>query len=381
MPNELFPPVNRTDRRFTDRPKVKIILLSILFAFSLFLGLATYASAKLRQPFNDDAPTKVIEIGKGSTSRSIAWLLEQEKIISNDRIFLYYLIIKRAANKIQAGKYELSGAMTIPEVVETLTQGKVISNEVRIRIGEGWTIKQIADAVEHSGLATRAQIEALIGTTPDRKSLQASSTWRSRYDFLQNLPANATLEGYLFPDTYNVSREGGAEELIAKMLRNFDRQLTPELRSKAAAQNHTLRQVLIIASLVEAEVGRNISGRSLTDEEKQEIEEERRIVADIFWTRLGLGMGLESDATIGYITGTPRAQALLSDLKINSPYNTYRFVGLPPGPIGNPSLASIEATLNPADTPYLFFLSAPDGKAYFARTLQEHNENRRKYLD
>ena len=364
---------------FEQHRRLRVFLLLLLFIFALLLGLGTYAAAKLRRPYLDDAPKKVVTVKKGSTSRQIAKLLEEEKIISGDRIFLYYLLVKRASADIQAGSYELSGGMTIPEIVEVLTEGSVVSNEVRIRVGEGWNINNIVAAIDDAGLGEKEDFFKLAGTTPANGSKAASGDVVSKYDFLSGLPAGATLEGYLFPDTYFVSREGGVEEFVHKMLRNFDNRLTPEMRAAINSQGRTLHQVMTVASLVEGEVGRNISG-ALTEEQKAEIENERRTVADIFWTRVKIGMALESDATISYATGKPRRQATLDDLEIQSPYNTYRRPGFPPGPINNPSLAAIEAALNPADTPYLFFLSAPDGKAYFAKTLEEHKQNRARYL-
>ena len=372
---------NKSREPFLEQHKgVRVFLLSLLLFLTVIIGLGTYAAAKLNVPYSENAPSVTVTVAKGASSSQVARSLEQKKVISNDRVFLYYLFAKGAINKIQAGNYELSGAMTIPEIVQKLTHGEVISNEVRVRIGEGWNLSQIAAAVEESGLGTKDSFHKLTGSPPALGGSAALGTILSRYEFLDNLPAGTTLEGYLFPDTYFISREGGAEELVHKALQNFDKQVSSDLRFKISAQNKTLHQVITIASLIEAEVGRNVVGRKLTESEIKEIEEERFIVADIFWTRLGLGLPLESDATVGYATGKPRRQATIEDTKINSLYNTYRYAGLPPGPINSPSLAAIDATLNPANTPYLFFLSAPDGKAYFARTLEEHNANRRKYL-
>ena len=353
----------------------------LLLSLAMIIGLGTYAAAKLKRPYLDDAPIQQVLIPKGSSSREIAQILEQKKIIRGDRIFLYYLVMKRAAGKVQAGNYELSAGMTIPEIVEKLTLGQVLSNEARLRIGEGWNLAQIGKALEENGLGKKESFYKLAGSPPWEGSQLADSSLLLKFSFSKNLPRGATLEGYLFPDTYLISREGGAEELAFKMLRNFDARVDEDLRNGALKLNKTLHQVLTVASLVEAEVGRNVSGRSLTDTEKEELETERKIVAGIFWKRLSIGMALESDATISYITGKPKRQSALDDLQIKSPYNTYRNPGLPPGPIGNPGLAAIKAALDPAATSYLYFVSAPDGKAYFARTLEEHKRNRAQYLN
>ena len=376
--------ITNMNRRFTDRRKVKIFLLTLLLLATVFLGVTTYAASQLKRPLMKDAPTRMVTVARGSTTSDIAKDLESKNIIGNYRFFVYYVMLKGGSQNIQAGNYELSASMTIPEIVEHLTEGKVYSNEVRIRINEGWNLDQIANEIEKSGIGKREDFFKLVGTTPSNGGDPANSDLVRRFSFLSSLPRTATLEGYLFPDTYQVSRAGGVEELVDKMLRNFDKKVNQDLQaefSAAASQRpaRTARQIIIMASLIEGEVGRNITG-NLSETDIKELEEERHIVSDVFWSRLARGMGMESDATVGYATGKARRQATFADLEINSPYNTYRFAGLPPGSINNPGLDSIRAALSPANTDFLFFLSAPDGKAYFAKTLQEHNANRAKYL-
>jgi UPF0755 protein len=365
---------------FERHKNTKIALLSLLFIITLVLGLATYAAAKLERPLADDAPIKNITIKSGMSTKSIAKLLQQNTIIGSDKVFLYYALIKRANRNIQAGEYELSGSMSIPELVEKLTSGKVVANEVHIRIGEGWTIAKIGEEVEKSGLGKKQDLYDLTGTGPAQGSLAASSEIVAKYDFLKDLPKGASLEGYLFPDTYTISRTGGADELVNKMLKNFEAKVTPEVLSGGSRGNQKLSSIMTVASLIEGEVGRNITDRTLTVDEVDEITHERYIVSQIFWTRLDIGMGMESDATISYALGKPTRQATFADLEVKSPYNTYKNVGLPPGPINNPGLDAIKAAANPANTDYIYFLSDPNGKAYFARTLKEQNDNRKKYL-
>ena len=369
------------DTHYLDsHPRLRVFLLALLLLFTIVLGLGTYAAAKLKKPYKENAALKTVAIKKGMSGRQIANVLEHEKIISGDRVFLYYVWIKGAPEKILAGSYELSAAMTVPEIVEKLTRGEVVSNEIRLRIGEGWHIERIAQTVAESGLNNKDKFYALVGTAPWQGGQAARRDLATRYQFLKSLPDGASLEGYLFPDTYFVSRNGGGEELAIKALENFGQKVTEEMLSQAKVQNRSLHEVITVASLIEGEVGRTRSGQVLSTAEAAQVSEERHIVSDIFWKRLRLGMALQSDATVGYATGKPRRQATAEDLKINSPYNTYKFAGLPPGPINNPSLAAIQAALNPAETDYLYFLSAPDGKAYFAKTLAEHNRNREKYL-
>ncbi|OGE86035.1 MAG: hypothetical protein A3J48_03315 [Candidatus Doudnabacteria bacterium RIFCSPHIGHO2_02_FULL_46_11] len=365
----------------SQRPKLRIFLLLILLGLTIILSLGTYAAAKLKVPLDQDGALRIVTINQGTTARQVSGILERAGIISEDRLFLYYLWIKGAREKIQAGNYELSAAMTIPEVVQKITVGEVVTNEIRIRIGEGWRLSQIADELEKSGVGTADDFFKLAGSTPATGGRFASREITNRYSFLNNLPPSASLEGFLFPDTYIITHEGGAAELIHKALQNFENKVSSDILEQAKIQNRSLYEIITMASLVEAEVGRNVVGRGLTETEIFEIKEERKTVADVFWSRLDLGMALESDASISYATGKALTRATFEDLEVNSSYNTYRNPGLPKGPIGGPSLESIVATLNPANTEFLFFVTDLSGKAYFAETLVGHNRNRANHLD
>ncbi|MBI4281601.1 endolytic transglycosylase MltG, partial [Candidatus Uhrbacteria bacterium] len=174
------------------------------------------------------------------------------------------------------------------------------------------------------------------------------------------------LEGYLFPDTYRIFKDATVQEIVVKMRANFDRKVTSEMRSEIKKQKKTLDEILIMASMLEREV------RS---------PEEMQIVSDIFWRRLAIGMPLQADSTINFVVGGKRPRATYDDLKIDSPYNTYKYRGLPPGPIGNPGLSAITAAIYSKKNDYWFFLTTEDdGHAVFAKTLDEHNRNRGKYL-
>jgi UPF0755 protein len=181
---------------------------------------------------------------------------------------------------------------------------------------------------------------------------------------LADKPADATLEGYLFPDTYEVSTDQTCEQMIDAMLINFGNKLTPELQEKIKGQDKTIFEVVTMASLLEKEV------KTLED---------KKIVAGILHNRLQMGMPLQLDSTVNYITGKNDPGVLIKDTQIDSPYNTYKYKGLPIGPISNPGMDSISAALEPTETDYLYYLS--DGKTYYAKTLKEHAANRAKYLD
>jgi UPF0755 protein len=182
---------------------------------------------------------------------------------------------------------------------------------------------------------------------------------------LAGKPKNVSLEGYLFPDTYEVREDETAKEVVAKILSNFDRKVSKDILSKIKNQGKTLYQVLIMASVLEKEV----KGF-----------EDKKIVAGILWKRLRNGWKLQVDSTLTYITNRKSLELTKDDLTVNSPYNTYKHYGLPPSPICNPGLDSIKAAVSYKDSPYWFYLTTKDGKTVFSRTLREHNYNRWKYL-
>ena len=242
--------------------------------------------------------------------------------------------------------------------------------QVSWRAIEGWTIADIAGDLEKRGLVTEKDFNQGL------KSVLFS------YDFLGELKdltfKPSSLEGYLFPDTYFVAAKPTAKSVIQKMLDNLGGKITEQMRADIKKQNRSIFEVLTLASIVEKEVGRNTATTSAADQ--QVLQEERETVAGIFMNRLKIGMALQSDATIGYITKKNDPQASSADLLIDSPYNTYKYRGLPPGPISNPSLSAIKAAIYYKDTDYLYFLTKKDGTAVYAKTLEEHNANKRKYL-
>ncbi|MFA6525976.1 MAG: endolytic transglycosylase MltG [Candidatus Buchananbacteria bacterium] len=234
-----------------------------------------------------------------------------------------------------------------------------LSRERKMTIIEGWRLKDISAYLEREGIVE------------ENKFLEAAkiSNWRDEYIFLKD-PKIKSLEGFLYPDTYNIFTDVTAEDIIKKLLDEFDDKVTDKMRADLKAQNRSLFDVVILASILEREISN-----------KPAFDSDRAIVADIFWKRLSIGMGLQSDATVNYITGKTSTRPTLKDLEIDSPYNTYKYRGLPPGPINNPSLASLMAVIYPAKNDYYYFLTDETGKAYFAKTYEEHLSNIRKYLD
>ncbi len=348
---------------------VSLIKWFLFLAVIISAAFATLIFIKLGQPATTYSYSRDFEIKNGDTAGEIISNLKTAKLVRNALLMKIYLRAKKAEDKLQAGIYILDSNMTIPEIVQILSQGRVKASGVRLTVIEGQNVRGIAQRLENLGLMQAEQFTEAAGL-PGVPNNQLPDY--SHFEFLKSKPQGASLEGFLFPDSYLVKEDSDAESVVRKMLENFGHRAPSEL---------TYDQ-LILASIVEREVGRNFkTGTKLSDEQLKTLQEERRIVAGIFTNRLKANIGLESDATLQYVTGSSSSRATIEETKIDSPYNTYKYRGLPPTPIGNPSLDSMEAALSPADTEYLFFLTEGDGTAHYAKTLEEHVQNRAKYLE
>ena len=254
----------------------------------------------------------------------------------------------------------------------------VLAPQTKETIIEGWTLQDIADDLnadpkreDAPHLATQAEFLAAAKNFPT-----------TDYPLLNSKPAGSSLEGFVFPDTYFLplsvsSTTNESEVLLTKALNNFSEKFTPAMQQAADARGMSIFQIVTLASIVEKETGRN----TVTDQEKQSLADERKTIAGIFYNRLAIGMPLESDATVNYITKKNMPSASAEDITIDNPYNTYLYKGLPPGPICNPSLSSLMAVLYPTKTNYFYFLHAqPSGQVYYAQTYAEHLQNKQKYL-
>jgi len=243
--------------------------------------------------------------------------------------------------------------MNIKELVKALiTQNG--GKEVEIKFIEGWTIEEMDGYLAKNGLIETGDL-----VNYSKKFIQKN------YFFLVDKPAKASLEGYLFPDTYRIYRQTTAEEIAKKALNNFDAKLTRELRQEIKKQKRTIFEVLTLASIVEKEMFGY---------------ENRQKVAGIFLKRLDAGMPLQSDATINFITKKGLTRPSLADLAVDSLYNTYKYSGLPPGPIGNPGIEAINAAIYPVETLFWYFLTTEDGQIIFSKTHEEHLANQGKYF-
>jgi UPF0755 protein len=248
--------------------------------------------------------------------------------------------------------------MSIHDIANKMVQGDVIRDEVVIL--EGWDTKDIGKYLESKGICKQDYFISLI-KNPSTGS--GRENYSGEFSFLGDKPKDADLEGYLFPDTYEIGRGESCEDILIAMLANFEKKLTPDLRTEIINQKKSIFDIVIMASMIEKEI------RAIGD---------KKIISGILWKRLAIGMPLQLDCTINYVTGKSDPAVLTKDTKIDSPYNTYKYKGLPRGPISNPGIDSITAAIYPTQTKYLYWLS--DGKTFFSETLDQHNAAKAKYL-
>lgn len=307
----------------------------------------------------DVGPGTPVTISSNEPSR-VANALKEVDLIASRWSFRLYLWLDRRASRIKPGGYEIAPGSSYNDIVSELIVGTP-KTEVQVRVIEGWTVDDVkAELVQDFGVSSTA-VDAALGKSANRGSFAAE--WRNEFPFLKPLPENRSLEGYLYPDTYRVWKEQLPEALIRKQLQEFSREVAGLPLTEKSLPLKSLDEVIRLASIVEKEVPSY---------------EDRRLVAGLFLTRLREGMLLQSDATVEYVTNSGRSRSTGKDLQIQSPFNTYRYKGLPPAPISNPSLSAIKAVLDPNVQGYRYFLTDEAGKVYYAKTLQEHAANRAK---
>ncbi len=290
-------------------------------------------------------------VQSGRSLRSVAQELDRTGVIRSQlALRVYARILNR--ERIVVGTYSVSAADRPSDILRRLSSGETA--DVSVTLIEGWTAVQMDAALAKAGVLPAGALASAIKSDPV-----------SAPDFLSDKPAQADLEGYLFPDTYKFERGAQASEVLAKLLETFGRRVDAPLREQIRRGGHTLFEAVTLASIVEREVATTA---------------DRRMVADLFWRRLKIGQALESDATVNYVTGKGLTSPTFADTKVDSPYNTYVHTGLPPGPIGNPGLDALRAVADPLPNDFLYFLSGKDGKTHFAATYDEHLANKAKYL-
>ncbi|GAB6929423.1 endolytic transglycosylase MltG [Paenibacillus sp. JCM 10914] len=334
-------------------------LAFVLLALMLIAGGALFYVWNALQPVpTADAPVE-FTVEPGMSTSSIADLLEEKGLIKNALILKGYLKLTNEGSRLMAGTYEANPGTPIEDLLSKMNNGEVKPEEmVRFTIPEGYTIRQMAEAIARESGIEQEEILAL-ADQPDAFDVT----------IVGEIPVESELrhrlEGYLFPATYNLPKKDvSASVIVETMLKETEKRLAeiPDWQAQLEDRGVTFHELMTIASLIEREVV---------------AEQERALVAGVIYNRLEQDMRLEIDATVQYLLDKPKERLLYKDLEVKSPYNTYRQKGLPPGPISSPSLDSIKAALNPEPSDYLFYVTKKDGtqEHLFAKTYQEHLKN------
>ncbi|WP_243386230.1 endolytic transglycosylase MltG [Bacillus kexueae] len=346
----------------------KIVLTTFIVLVVLFTGIIgggyIYIKSAL-QPVDPDQTDPIeVTIPIGSSVSSIASILEDHNIIKDEKVFKYYVKFKNESG-FQAGDYMLNKAMTFDEIIASLKSGKVVQEPVfKMTIPEGKQLVEIAAIIAEqtpyseeeilTRVSSKEFIEKMKGIYPDTIT-----------DDVLNDEIKYPLEGYLYPATYSFyEEEPELDAVLETMIKKTD-EVVQEYQEELVNQNMSTHEFLTMASLIEEEATEKV------DREK---------IASVFYNRIERGMKLQTDPTVLYAHGEHKERVLYKDLEIDSPYNTYKVTGLPPGPIANAGKMSLDAALKPADTDFLYFLAKPDGEVVFNNTLKEHNEDKAKYI-
>lgn len=333
-------------------------------------GYLMLHAADVEETAGTDETPIIFIIESGESASDIASKLKESGLINDATLFKYYLRYYDLDSGMEAGEFTLKKSMTIPEIAQTLSHA--MANEIEIRSTEGWRYEQIGDYLfAHPEFNIDPNEFLLLARNTPQSLASGSTNGVEAIDFLNEIPVEASLEGYLFPDTYRLPSDATAADLINTMLYTFDRRVTTEIRQALAGQGLTLHGAITLASIIEREA---------------QLADERPIIASVFLNRINQGMRLDADPTVQYALGYQQETGewwkrplYLEDLELDSPYNTYRYEGMPPGPIASPGLASIEAVAYPAQTNFLYFVvdctSETPGAHVFSETFEEHQAN------
>jgi UPF0755 protein len=360
------------------REFLRFLFFLLLIAALIVVGVLFYAVRFLRTsapalPSSAGVPQSgevVFVVEPGETTAGIARRLAEQGLIRAiwpvppDWLFRVWAWVRGMDARLEAGRHILRYGMTLDEILEALATSPPVE-EITFTIPEGLRLEEVAARLEAQGVMSAEEFLEAVKQPYD-------------YDFLADRPEGASLEGYIFPDTYTVPRTYTPTQVVDFILQNFDRQFDAEMRREAQAQGRSIHEVVILASIVEREAM---------------VDAERPIIASVFLNRLAAKMPLDADPTVQYAVGYNARQGtwwpvlyfdelgIESLAEIDSPYNTYRNMGLPPGPICSPGLASLQAALRPAQTDYYFFVAKNDGSGEhaFARTPEEHAANVARY--
>ncbi|MFA4872945.1 MAG: endolytic transglycosylase MltG [Patescibacteria group bacterium] len=329
-----------------------ILAVFIVGSFFMFQGMRPLKGRDAPLTFTVAPGQNFIELGKA---------LEKAGAVRNSFAFSFYSFISGLRSKFQAGTYVIPENAGVAAIARLFAQGEG-KPERTVTIIEGWTAEEIEAYLAKEKVFAKGIFLAAV------KKIPASCPFSENVcSLVVSIPKKLNaLEGYLFPDTYRLYFDAKPEDLIEKMLKNFLEKTGDQMLARSfETSNHTRHEIITMASIIEAEVP---------------LDADRAIVSGIFWKRIDAGVPLQADSTVNYATGKSARAASLTDLKFNSPYNTYLYPDLPPGPIGNPGVSAIKAALSPQESDYWFFLSREDGTTVFSKTLDEHAAAKERYI-
>lgn len=337
--------------KFTKKKSI-IILISLIAA--VLFGSIVYFSVQSGPYDKNNKDDIIIDIPVGSTANDIANILKENKLIKDKLVFKLNLKIKGNANSLKSGKYLFNQTYSNSSIIDTIASGKIYNDGIKITIPEGSTSKEIVAILVKNEIGSKEEYEKLIKNPKE---------FYEEFVFLNEKDIKS-LEGFLYPATYYFDEEATEKEVLSTMLKLFDDLYTDEMEKKVEESELTLQEVVNLASIVEKEAV---------------LDEDRAIIASVFFNRMDVDMPLQSDATLQYAFETRKKSMTYKDLKIDSKYNTYKYKGLPPTPIASPCMKSIEAVLEPADTKYVYFVASIDGGNVYSETYDEHVKNVEKY--
>lgn len=341
-----------------------VVLLLVLFLamFFSYIRNINYSSGKNQ--------SVIFVVYKGDSVSDIGDKLHNQNLIKSERVFKAYIRFSEKDAIFREGSYDLNYNMNIKEIVEELTKKISLKPEKKVTFIEGWSVRDYYKVLEKNFSTKEEDFFNMVGEPMLDYQLLSSGMrpkdFSKQFDFLKDKPDYYGLEGYLFPDTYRFFEDASLEDIVVRMLKNFDQKLTSKMREDIVAQGKTIFEIVTMASIIQKEV---------------QSEDDMKMVSGLFWNRIKNGQALESCATLAYILGVNKAIYSYEDTRTPSAYNTYINRGLPPGPISNPGIRAIEAAIYPTENNYNYFLSRPDTKeTIFSVTYEEHLLNKNKYL-
>ncbi|TDL77282.1 endolytic transglycosylase MltG [Rhodococcus qingshengii] len=355
---------HQSEARIVRRIVLIITIVAILILVFIGGGGYLYIKSALQPVDKDSKVQKKVEIPIGSSVTGISEKLEANGIIKNAKVFKYYVKFKNEAG-FMAGEYELSPSMEIPEIINRLKTGKVLQKAAfQLTIPEGKQLKEIAQIIAKTVNLPEEEVFNQMNDRTFIQKMMAKFPDLLTTDIL-NPNIKYPLEGYLFPATYPFYKPNPTvEEMIVTMLEQTRKVITPYL-AELSEEEFTAHQLLTMSSLIEEEATQKA---------------DRKDISSVFYNRIEQEMPLQTDPTVLYAQGKHKERVLYEDLEVDSPYNTYKHKGLPPGPIANAGKDSIEAAINPSETKYLYFLATAGGDVIFTKTLEEHNAAKAEHI-